>query len=610
MKQELPITFDTKVVIRDAKTREVLREGKNAIHPQNMSRVIARALANEPNALIHRIAFGNGGTYTDAAGNVVFNPPNDGMASGWEARIYNETYSEVVDESHPDFKSDPGSADVNTVRMAGGASPSDDPEGGGVTSVEVGRKSNIVITMVINENEPSGQLASQNLGPVVEADETYFMFDEIGLYSPGRPAKSTNGYSTVNVGTAKLSTSTTNLSPNSSYTFPVVVDGASLLTTLRTPASGTGVGGAFTYGDICEGINTGAWVDSGDNITNFLTAFITDRSGGAYPTILGMNSYGFLTFQSKTVGVASSVSLTCNAQGNNFFNVLTNGVCGNVNVNASSGIAAGAANDPVNPDNERERLLTHFIFDPILKSSDRAIEIEYTLTVSVGRTADSQIVQVTATPTPVESPTPTPTNPVVTVTVTATPEPTPTLTCPPVTVTVTAPSEPVEEEISISVYRQDGTEVYDGDFEEAFTVHRQNSNEVSTRAYIRAENLASDGFYKFTLTDWALGESETEYEEGEERRFTIYHGQNSSFGGGDDGFEINILNGMIDSEFIQELDADVALTDMKVLHMAHSEHLSMSPDDMRGTVVLKLLDGNDEEVAMRVLPWRLLYEAW
>lgn len=417
MMHELPISFDTKIVVRDAKTKEVLRVGKNAIHPQNMSRVIARALANEPNALIHRIAFGNGGTYTDAAGNVVFNAPNDGNSGGWEARLYNETYSEIVDELHPDFKSDPGSADVNTVRMAGGASPADDPEGGGVTSVEVGRKSNIVVTVVINENEPNGQMPTQNLGPVVEEDETFFMFDEIGLYSPGKPAKSTSGYSTVNVGAAKTSVDVTNLSPNTNYNVPLVVNGTSLLAVIHTPASGTGAAGTFTYGDICEGINTGNWLVSGDSINDYVTVYITDRSGGAYPTILGMQSYGFLTFESKTTGITSSVLLTCSTgDAANFFNVITNGVCGNVNVNNVPGVAAGVANDPVNPANERERLLTHFIFDPVLKSRDRAIEIVYTLTISVGRTTDSQVIEVTSTPTP--SPTPTPT-------VSVTPSPTP-----------------------------------------------------------------------------------------------------------------------------------------------------------------------------------------
>lgn len=394
MKYLLPISIDTHILVRDHKTKEVLGEGSNAIHPQNMSRAIARALANEPNGIIYRMAFGNGGTYTDAAANVVFNPPNDGISGGWEARLYNETYSEIVDELDAGFKSDPGSADVNTVRLSGGAVPSDDPEGGGVSSVEVGRKSNIVVTVVINENEPSGQVTSQDVGPTVTADEEYFMFDEIGLFSPGKPAQATPGSTAVNVGEDKTSTDTTILTPNTAYTVPMIVDGVSLLATITTPASGSGVGSSFTYGDICEGINSGAWITSGDDLSDYVTVYITDRSGGSYPSIIGVQSYGYLTFESTLPGAASGVVLTCNSDTANLFNVLTNAVCGNVNVNSLAGVNAGVANDPVNPTNERERLLTHFIFDPILKSKDRAIEIVYTLTVSVGRTSDSQVIVV------------------------------------------------------------------------------------------------------------------------------------------------------------------------------------------------------------------------
>lgn len=449
MNFELPIAIDTHIVIRDRDTKEVLREGKNAIHPQNMSRVIARALANEPNSIIHRMAFGNGGTYTDAAGNRVFNPPNDGISGGWEARIYNETYSEIVDENNVDFKTDPGSADVNNVRIGGGASPADDPEGGGVQSIEVGRKSNIIITVVLNENEPNGQLPNANPGPILENDESYFIFDEIGLYSPGKPAKATNGYSTVNVGIDKTSTSIINLTPNTAYTLPLIVDGNNLVATIQTPSSGTGVGGAFTYGDLCEGINTGSWLINGDPIDDYVFVYMTDRSGGAYPSIIGMQSYGYLTFQSKTTGPNSSVTLTCVSNSSNLFNVLTNGVCGNVNLNRQVGVAAGVANDPVNPENERERLLAHFVFDPVMKAHGRTIEIIYTLTVSVGRTTAPQVTQTVtltapASPTPTPTPTPMPTlTPTVTPTSTVTATPTQT---PPATETMTPTPSPTVTE--------------------------------------------------------------------------------------------------------------------------------------------------------------------
>lgn len=395
MTYDCGVKFDTKIVIRDAKTREIIREGKNAIHPQNMSRVIARALSNETNSLIHRIAFGNGGTYIDAVGNVVFNAPNDGSSGGWEARLYNETYSEIVDEHHPNFKGDPGSADANNERMAGAASPTDDPDGGGVVSVEVGRKSNVVLTVVINDNEPMGQLPSQNIGPVAETDELYFQFDEIGLFTDGKPAKATHGYGTVGFGVDKLSTSNTLLTPDTSYNLPLTVDGEAYLAVVRTPASGTGDSGAFTLGDLCEGINTGNWIVSGDSIDEIVFVYVTDRSGGAYPSIAGMQSYGFLTFESVSTGELSSVVLECAGNDSaNIFNALTDGHCANVNAGNRNGVSAGVSNDPVHPENERERLLTHFIFDPVLKSSDRSIEIEYTLTISVGRTSDSQVTQV------------------------------------------------------------------------------------------------------------------------------------------------------------------------------------------------------------------------
>ena len=45
----------------------VLVDKHNAIHPQNMARVITRALANESNYFVKQIAFGNGGTDINAA---------------------------------------------------------------------------------------------------------------------------------------------------------------------------------------------------------------------------------------------------------------------------------------------------------------------------------------------------------------------------------------------------------------------------------------------------------------------------------------------------------------------------------------------------------------
>lgn len=389
----LPVEISTNVKIygTDETGEHLLVDKSNAIHRQNMARVLARGLANEPNHFIHRMAFGNGGTFRDAAGNLVYNPPNDGRDGSWESRLYNETYSEIIDDTNPLFGEDPGSSESGNIRPGGGASPTDDPSGGGVVSQEVGTKSNVICTLYMNNNEPFGQ-AENHTDPITISapDSRCFQFDELGLYSPGAPAAATNGFSSVNTGNA-TSESTTPLLPNTTYDISIEVDDVVYTSQLTTPAGGTGTSGAFTYGDICEGINTGAWVTSGASLNDQVFVYITDRSGGTYPSIIGKQSYGFLMFQSNTVGVGSNVTLQCSTvSSTNFFNALTNGACVNVNGNRVDGTSAGVANDPLNPGNERERLLTHFIFDPILKSEYRSLKIEYILTISVAQTTDSQ----------------------------------------------------------------------------------------------------------------------------------------------------------------------------------------------------------------------------
>jgi hypothetical protein len=388
----IPVQIMGTVKIFDTHTKEILRHKRNAIHPQNMSRIIARALAREQNSYIFRMAFGNGGSQIDSVANIIFNPPNTGETDGWQSRLYNETYSEIVDENNINFKQDPGSCDSSNCRLGGGASPLDDPSNGGVESVEVGVKSNVIITVVLNEHEPSGQVLTDDLGVVVDDYEKCFLFDEIGLYSPGLPARHTNGYANVDVNT-KTSTDVAALAVSSAYNLEISVNGTAYSCVITTPASGTGSGGEITYGDLCEGINDGSWITSGTNISTLVYVYITDDSEGTYPTIINKQSYGYLTFQSRTTGINSVVSLTCIPEVGDFFYTLTGNDCADCNITAASGVNAGVQNDPVVPDNERERLLTHFIFSPILKSGDRSITIEYTLTVSVGQSSDSEVFQ-------------------------------------------------------------------------------------------------------------------------------------------------------------------------------------------------------------------------
>jgi hypothetical protein len=245
----------------------------------------------------------------------------------------------------------------------------------------------------MNNNEPTGQVTSHfGAATIANPDNRCFQFDELGLYTFGAPATSTSGYSSVNTNDATSDTSTV-LQPDTEYQFSITVDGNLYSAIIKTPNGGSGTSGDITYGDLCEGINTNDWILSGDNIRDYVYTYITDRSGGSYPTIIGKQSYGLLIFQSKTLGTTSNVTLNCaSASSSNFFNALTNGSCVEVNVNKENGKNAGVPNDPSNPENERERLLTHLIFDPILKSTLRSLKIVYILTVSVKQTTDSTVM--------------------------------------------------------------------------------------------------------------------------------------------------------------------------------------------------------------------------
>ena len=406
MDEGLKIGIDGHLLIRDETHDEVMLDQHNAIHPQNMSRIIARGLANEPNSIIGRIAFGNGGTFLDVGSNLVFNPPNVGGVSGWESRLYNETYSEIINEESPDFQLDLGSSGPGAIRPGGGSVEENDPVGGGVISEEVGTKSNVVLTVFLNENEPTGQDAT-----ILEPNSDTFTFDEIGLYSPGKQAANSPGYTNIDVGNKTSFAESPLNAPtykNKKFRLKVTVNNTIDNTgpykeyeaIYTIPTSGTGTGGEITYGDICEGINTGSWADEvqdGIDISYNVTAFITDDSNGLYTSMGQRESYGFFTFVRNFAGEGSSVTI------NECDNTYVNGIfqfpyimaldneCANVNVNSTIGEPLGASNDAAVTENERERLLTHIIFTPIPKANDVAISITYTLTISVLSTSDTVV---------------------------------------------------------------------------------------------------------------------------------------------------------------------------------------------------------------------------
>lgn len=363
MLQNIPIDVEGHVKITDD-LGNVLLDEKNAVHPQNMARVIARALSRESNYFVHRIAFGNGGTVVDAANQITYKTPNDGQSpdtNTWQSRLYNETYYEIIDDSN-----------LTGISTGPGSVPGSDPasvehvSGPGTRSTDSGITSKVLVQCVLNASEPTGEFLTDVVGSP-GFPESDFTFDEIGLFTTGAPLSATRGYQDVNV-SSKTTDSTSSLTPSASYDFTIAVNGgAPTLVTVTLPGVGSGTGGAILYGDLITALNT-----------SLAALGVTSAISGS-----GTQTYGYLRFTSNTTGVSSTIALTDVTGANSLlFTALAGYVA---KLTAIPGSAAGVQNAPTAPTTEAERMITHLIFSPVLKSANRTLTIDYTLTVSVAR---------------------------------------------------------------------------------------------------------------------------------------------------------------------------------------------------------------------------------
>ena len=143
------------VLVRDAETGEVLVDKKNAVHAEHMSEALALSLANRPNGNIHEMVFGNGASTVSGTGAITYFPPN---VTGVDARLYNQTYSKVVNDLSP-LNTD---NEKNNIRVQH-------------TSNNI--YSDLVITCFLNYNEPNGQ----DIFDDSTITDSNYIFDEIGL---------------------------------------------------------------------------------------------------------------------------------------------------------------------------------------------------------------------------------------------------------------------------------------------------------------------------------------------------------------------------------------------------------------------------------------------
>jgi len=148
------------IKIHDPQSGEVFRDQRNAIHYENISVAMAESLANQGRGMIHRMAFGNGGTTVDPTGLITYLTPN---TIGVNSSLYSQTYSKIVDQNAAE-NLDPIRNKME-IRHISGATYTD-----------------ILITCLLDYSEPENQEAFDNS---VDLDGS-FVFDEIGLvsYSP------------------------------------------------------------------------------------------------------------------------------------------------------------------------------------------------------------------------------------------------------------------------------------------------------------------------------------------------------------------------------------------------------------------------------------------
>lgn len=147
------------IKIFDPQTNHVFINKRNAIHYENFSIGLARAMSNQRRGYIHKMAFGNGGTRIDPTGIITYKTPNT-TNSG--ANLYNKTYEKLIDIN--DATNFDPARNFMEVRHRTGTYYSD-----------------ILVSCLLDFSEPANQYAFDN----ETNTEGTFVFDELGLYSYG-----------------------------------------------------------------------------------------------------------------------------------------------------------------------------------------------------------------------------------------------------------------------------------------------------------------------------------------------------------------------------------------------------------------------------------------
>lgn len=357
MKQNVMVDIEGRCIISDD-LGNIHLDKLNSLHWQNLSRAITRGLAYEANSFIHRIAFGNGGTYLDAAYNTIKNKPNNGQSpdlAGYKSRLYNEIYSEIIS--------------VNENLGSGmGAYPASDPlNGTGVISNELYDESipysQVILTCVINKDEPSGQYLTQISN---DTTNTVFEFDEIALFVGGAESEiATSGYQSVTISTPNMFVNS-GLVRSKNYDLSLNINGSIKQYSIYTGSSKPD--NNITFAEMLV-ILRQYIKDASIDMSNVATAAL----------------FGYLVFKSKTVSTDSLNSTISIVEDYDNPNWLFNNIPLLTSINEPViGTVASVANNRNNTSQELSRMVTHLILDKaIKKAADRIFIIKYILNIRI-----------------------------------------------------------------------------------------------------------------------------------------------------------------------------------------------------------------------------------
>jgi hypothetical protein len=312
----------------------VILDKTNDIHPGNFARAISRSLANESSYWINSMAFGWGATIKKYDGTYTKYSPNDGIApdyAGWKSSLYNETFRKYLD---------PISLGSNTT-IEDAITPPVIPITTTPIYTETHRNTNGVVSYVDNNK------SIVEINCILDVDEPddgkVLTFDEIALYT-GPVYSTISSYQDVMVDTSI----NTIYSSGNILTITIKVDDSTFMLSFTVTGS--------TYDDIVNNLNK--------KLRNYYcyAELKSDR-------IRFHNNY-------KVVKIVSSSFLTG-------LTINDTVIVDNPKSLASVAENGTFKNNPMTPDLEKPRLLTHLIFEPIDKPRLSTYYIKYKLTIEV-----------------------------------------------------------------------------------------------------------------------------------------------------------------------------------------------------------------------------------